>query len=293
MGAKIEEVLLHSAAGIGTADFEIVQVDHDVDALAALLEGASGGLQHRRPLHLPRLDGGRGCSQGRSPRRFHKGGETPWVRLAKEEWGEKFEDAGLLARAADGVHVGGRGGGGDRQRTSLTRAPTRLDSPSSRGHALPEPAGLPSRGFGELQWESIYLEQNEYKELAAGDDARARRSPARSRPSLRCPGGGFPHLVSFQDHRQIASVRAFRGLLDRSLMEGIVAGQRDYQDKIKPLPPEEQRAVLAEIADSMQPGLPPGRTGASSARSTSSSGAATSRRSGCARTARAPTSRPA
>ena len=40
-------------------------------------------------------------------------------------------------------------------------------------------------------------------------------------------------------------------------MEGIVAGQRDYQEKIKPLPAEEQRKVLAAIADSMQPGLPP------------------------------------
>ena len=51
--------------------------------------------------------------------------------------------------------------------------------------------------------------------------------------------------------------RAFGGLLDRSIMEGIVAGQRDYQEKIKPLPPEEQRAVLAGIADSMKPGVPP------------------------------------
>jgi Family of unknown function (DUF5938) len=52
-------------------------------------------------------------------------------------------------------------------------------------------------------------------------------------------------------------VRAFGGLLDRSLMEGIVAGQRDYQEKIKPLPPEQQREVFAGIADSMQPETPP------------------------------------
>ena len=37
---KIEEVLSH-VPGIGTADFEIVQVDHDVDALATMLEGAT------------------------------------------------------------------------------------------------------------------------------------------------------------------------------------------------------------------------------------------------------------
>src|SRR5438034_7085839 len=32
---------------------------------------------------------------------------------------------------------------------------------------------------------------------------------------------------------------------------------RDYQEKIKPLPADEQKRVLAGIADSMQPGLPP------------------------------------
>ena len=36
---KIEDVLSH-VPGIGTADYEIVQVDHDVDSLAKLLEGA-------------------------------------------------------------------------------------------------------------------------------------------------------------------------------------------------------------------------------------------------------------
>ena len=40
-------------------------------------------------------------------------------------------------------------------------------------------------------------------------------------------------------------------------MENVVAGQREYQEKIRPLPPEEQRKILAEIADSVQSGMPP------------------------------------
>jgi hypothetical protein len=71
------------------------------------------------------------------------------------------------------------------------------------------------------------------------------------------PWGGFPHPVWFKDHPQIANVRAFGGLLDRSIMEGIVAGQRNYEENIKPLPAEEQKRILAEIADSVQPGEPP------------------------------------
>ena len=52
-------------------------------------------------------------------------------------------------------------------------------------------------------------------------------------------------------------MQAFGGLLDRALMENVVAGQRDYQEKIRPLPPEEQKKILAGIADSVQAGMPP------------------------------------
>ena len=121
--------------------------------------------------------------------------------------------------------------------------------------------GFPTYGstqtiFGQLQWESIYLEQNEYREWPPVTTLEV-TIPGAIATQLALPWGGFPHPVWFKDHPQIANVRAFGGLLDRSLMEGIVAGQRDYQEKIRPLPPEEQRQVLAGIADSMQPGLPP------------------------------------
>jgi hypothetical protein len=81
--------------------------------------------------------------------------------------------------------------------------------------------------------------------------------PSSITTQLALPWGGFPHPVWFKDHPQIANVKAFGGLLDRSIMEGIVAGQRDYQEKIRPLPAEEQTQILAGIADSMQPETPP------------------------------------
>jgi Family of unknown function (DUF5938) len=81
--------------------------------------------------------------------------------------------------------------------------------------------------------------------------------PSSITTQLALPWGGFPHPVWFKDDTQIANVRAFGGLLDRSIMESIVAGQRSYQENIRQLPAEEQRQVLAGIADSVQPGLPP------------------------------------
>ncbi len=248
---KIEEVLAH-VPGIGTADYEIVQVDHDVDALASLLEGArvvcntvGPCIYHGSTVAEAALKAG--CHY------IDTGGETPWVRLAHEEWGAKFAEAGLLLAPATAYMSAVAEACA---RIAIERAPG-IDSLEILSMFM----GFPTYGstqtiFGQLQWESIYLEQNEYKEWPPVTTLEV-TIPSAITTQLALPWGGFPHPVWFKDHPQIANVRAFGGLLDRSLMEGIVAGQRDYQEKIKPLPAEEQRQVLAGIADSMQSGLPP------------------------------------
>ena len=235
--------------GIGTADYEIVQVDHDVDALASLLEGATvvcntvgPCIYHGSTVAEAALKAG--CHY------IDTGGETPWVRLANEEWGEKFADAGLLLAPATAYMSAVAEACA---RIAIERAPG-IDSLE----ILTMFKGFPTYGstqtiFGQLQWESLYLEQNEYREWPPVTTLEV-TIPSAITTQLALPWGGFPHPVWFKDHPQIANVRAFGGLLDRSIMEGIVAGQRSYQEKIKPLPPEEQRQVLAGIADSMQPG---------------------------------------
>ena len=85
--------------GIGTADYEIVQVDHDVDALASLLEGARVVCNTRRPVHLPRLDGGRGRAEGGLP--LHRHGRRDAVGEARERgMGREVRGRGLLLAPA-------------------------------------------------------------------------------------------------------------------------------------------------------------------------------------------------
>ncbi len=249
--AKIEEVLAN-VPGIGTADYEIVQVDHTVVALSSLLEGATvvcntvgPCIYHGSTVAEAALNVG--CHY------IDTGGEAPWVRLAHEEWGQRFAEAGLLLAPATAYMSGVAEACA---RIAIERAPG-IDSLE----ILSMFNGFPTYGstqtiFGQLQWESFYLEQNEYK-LWPPVTTLEVTIPSAITTQLALPWGGFPHPVWFKDHPQIANVRAFGGLLDRSLMEGIVAGQRSYEENIKALPPDERRRVLAEIADSMQPGLPP------------------------------------
>jgi short subunit dehydrogenase-like uncharacterized protein len=248
---KIEEVLAH-VPGIGTADYEVVQVEHDVDALASLLEGATVVCNTVGPC----IYYGSTVAEAALKAGCHyidTGGETPWVRLADEEWGAKFADAGLLLAPATAYM------------SAVAEACAQIALERAPGidtlEILTMFKGLPTYGstqtiFGQLQWESIYLEQNEYKVWPPVTTLEV-TIPSAISTQLALPWGGFPHPVWFKDHSQIANVRAFGGLLDRSLMEGIVAGQRNYEENIKPLPADEQRRVLAEIADSLQPGEPP------------------------------------
>ena len=248
---KIAEVVA-AVPGIDTADYEIVQVDHDVDSLAALLEGAKVVCNTVGPCiyyasTVAEAALKAGCHY------IDTGGETPWVRLAHEEWGAKFEAAGLLLAPATAYMSAVAEACA---RIAIERAPG-IDSLE----ILTMFKGFPTYGstqtiFGQLQWESIYLEQNEYREWPPVTTLEV-TIPSAITTQLALPWGGFPHPVWFKDHPQIANVKAFGGLLDRSIMEGIVAGQRDYQEKIRPMPADQQRQVLSEIADSMQSGLPP------------------------------------
>jgi hypothetical protein len=248
---KIEEVL-GAVPGIATADYEIVQVDHEVDALASLLDGATvvcntvgPCIYYASTVCEAALKAG--CHY------IDTGGEAPWVRKASEDFGARFAEAGLLLAPATAYMSAVAEGCA---RIALERCPG-VDTLEILSMFM----GFPTYGstqtiFGQLQWESFYLEQNEYKEWPPVTTVEV-TIPGSLTTQLALPWGGFPHPVWFKDHPQVANVKAFGGLLDRSLMEGVIAGQREYQEKIRPLPADEQRRVLAGIADSMQSGTPP------------------------------------
>jgi len=249
--ARIRDVLDH-VPGISTADYEVVQVEHDVAALSKLFEGAKVVCNATGPCiyygdTVIEAALAAGCHY------VDTGGETPWVRSVRENWHAKFAAAGLLVAPA----------------TAYMSATAEAAIRAAQEHApaidtievLSMFMGMPTYGstqtiFGQLQWESIYLRENEYVEWPPVTTIEA-LIPGEFRTRLALPWGGFPHPVWFKDDPRINNVMAFGGLLDRSLMENVVAGQRDYQEQIRPLPPEEQKRILAEIADSLQAGTPP------------------------------------
>jgi short subunit dehydrogenase-like uncharacterized protein len=248
--ARIQEVLNH-VPGIETASYEIAEVGGSVDDLAKLFTGAKVVCNTVGPFlyNGPRVIEASlkaGCHY------MDISGEQAWIKEVAENWGEKFLRQGLLAAPATAYMSA----------TSDIAAHLCLET---RGidtlEILSMFKGIPTFGstqtiFAVIQTEAFYLEQNQYK---AWPRAIAHEAviPSSIETQLALPWGGFPNPVWFKDHPQVANVRTIGGILDRHLMQNVVATEKYYELHIHPLPKEDRERRLAEMASSVQGTTPP------------------------------------
>jgi hypothetical protein len=121
--------------------------------------------------------------------------------------------------------------------------------------------GVPTFGstqtiFAVIQTDGYYLDQNKYKPWARAVGYEA-VVPGYIRTQLALSWGGFPHPVWYKDHPQAANVRSFGGLLNRQIMENVLATEKHFEETIRPLAKAEQEKRLAEMANAVQAGTPP------------------------------------
>jgi hypothetical protein len=55
----------------------------------------------------------------------------------------------------------------------------------------------------------------------------------------------------------VATCKAMGGVFDRTVMEGVVATVKMVEEQIKTLPADQQEDALAQVANSVQAGMPP------------------------------------
>jgi short subunit dehydrogenase-like uncharacterized protein len=249
--AKVEEVLKR-VPGIETAQFEIAEVANSVEELARLFTGAKvvcntvGPFIYSGPLVIEACLKG-GCHY------LDISGEQEWIRQVSTKWSGPFAERGLLAAPA----------------TAFMSAPSdaaaRICLENNKQIDTLETAtlfrGMPTFGstqtiFAVLQTEAYYLEQNEYKRWPPAT-AMDVVMPGQIQTQLALAWGGFPQPVWFKNHPKVANVKSIGGLLDRQIMESVVATEKMYLEKIAPLPKAERERQLAMMANSVQAGTPP------------------------------------
>ncbi|MFG2622637.1 DUF5938 domain-containing protein [Streptomyces sp. NPDC048507] len=250
-GKKVRDVV-EKIPGIETADYEIAEVPHDLDALTALFSGArvvcstvGPFIKYGPDTALAALRAG--CHF------LDTTGEQDWTLLAQREFGRRFADAGLLL--SPGV--------AQMYTTGEIAANIALDAGPGLDtlDMLALWKGFPTYAstqtiFTILKADWYHLVDNEY----VAWDHRATREcvvPGRHGTALTVPWGGTLHPVWFKDDPRVATCTVTGGVLDRTVMDGVVATTAMFEERIRPLDPAAREAALSEIASGLQAEMPP------------------------------------
>lgn len=249
--AKRIQAVMDKIPGIETADYEVVEVEHNVAALTELFRGAKVVSNMAGPFikfghEVAEACLATGCHY------MDTTGEQDWVMEAQERWGAKFAAKGLLL--SPGI--------AQMYTTGEIAANICLETPGlDTLDILVLWKGFPTYAstqtiFTILKAKWYYLEQNKYVEWPAGTKFEV-NVPGQHQTALALPWGGTSHPVWFKDDPRVANCKVAGGVFAREVMQGVVATQQMFEEKIKPLPFEQQEVALAEIASSVQAAMPP------------------------------------
>ncbi|MBN9153726.1 MAG: saccharopine dehydrogenase NADP-binding domain-containing protein [Microbacterium sp.] len=248
--AKVEEVVSR-IPGIETADYEIVEAEATTEALRELFRGAKVVCNTAGPF----IKFGPAVVEAALAEGLHytdTTGEQDWVLHARDTWGDAFAEKGLLlspgiahmyTTSEIAANIALEGGGYDT-----------LD-------ILVLWKGLPTYAstqtiFTILKADWYYLEENklvEWDHTARFDVA----VPGYHEFGVAVPWGGMSHPIWFQHDPRVGNVRAIGGVFNRAVMDNVAATVQMFEEQIRPLEPAQQEAALAEIAASVQAGMPP------------------------------------
>jgi short subunit dehydrogenase-like uncharacterized protein len=248
--AKVQAVV-DKIPGIETADYEVVGVEHNVEALTKLFTGARFVSNMVGPFikygsEVVEACLAAGCHYSDTT------GEQDWLLHAQKTWGDAFARKNLLL-APNLAQM---------YTTGEIAANICLETPGlDTLDILVFWKGFPTYAsmqtiFTILKANWYYLEQNKYVEW----DVTAKADvvvPGQHETAIAVPWGGTAHPVWFKNDPRVANCKVMGGVLARPVMEGVVQTTQMVKDQIKPLPPEQQEKALVDIAATVQASMPP------------------------------------
>jgi len=237
--------------GIETADHDIVEVEHTVEALTDLFTGAKVVCNTVGPFIKHGFEVAEACL-ATGAHYLDTTGEQDWVMAAQERFGTSFADQGLLL--APGI--------AQMYTTGEIAANIALETPGlDTLDVLVLWKGFPTYAstqtiFTILKADWFHLQENQYVKV----DPLSRWDvvvPGQHELGLTVPWGGTSHPVWFKDDPRVANVKVQGGVMNRPVMEAVVATTAAVEKDIKTLPREQWDDALAAVADQWASGMPP------------------------------------
>jgi short subunit dehydrogenase-like uncharacterized protein len=253
---RTKELMAQRVVRLESARYEIVEAEHDVDALARVFRGAKVVCNTVGPFYNFGLVGVEaalkaGCHY------LDTTGEQAYIRQVRDQFGEQFRHAGLLVSPSNSymytfaeiaAELALETHGIDALETAtLCRGP--------RGGAGVS-VGSTATIFEGFRQESCFLWE---KKLVphAPDASFSVVSPDFMQPVFSLPWGGTALPVHFEHDSRVRSCISSVGFYDNQAMQTVHALGKKWEAEYKHLPREQQDAVLKQIVQSTTPAMPP------------------------------------
>jgi hypothetical protein len=250
--SRVQDAMNH-IPGIETADYEVQEVEHTVDALTDLFSGAQVVCNTVGPFALYGAEVVEACINT-GCHYLDTNGEQDWMIRCDENYGQAMAEQGrLLAPGIAQMYT-----------TGEIAANICLETPGLDTLDIavfwkgsPTVASTETILVNAAQAKAHYLEGNQYVEWPADGTIYELAIPGQHQTGLALPWGGTSHPVWFKRDPRVANVKVLGGLFDRALMQGVPQIVAAALEQVADLPDDEKLKILVQTARSVQGEMPP------------------------------------
>jgi short subunit dehydrogenase-like uncharacterized protein len=254
---RVREMMAQRVVRLESATYEIVETEHDVDALVRAFRGAKVVCNTVGPFNhfgLTAVEAAlkAGCHY------IDTSGEQVFIRDVREQFGRQFAEAGLLvspsvaymftfaeiaaelALETHGVDV--------LETATLCRG--------ARGASAGVTVGSTATIFEAVRREAFYLWEKQLVPFPVSASASI-VDPSFMQPVFSLPWAGTSLPVYYQQDARVRSCTSFVGFYDNNVMQLMYGLCQKWEAEYKHLPKEQQDAVIKSLVDSTTPSMPP------------------------------------
>ncbi len=253
---RAQEMMAQRVVRLESATYEIIETEHNVDALVKAFKGAKVVCNTVGPFvnfGLTTVEAAlkAGCHY------IDTTGEQGYIRAVRDRFGESYRQAGLLvspsiaymytfaeiaaelALETPGINV--------LETATLCRGP--------RGGASGVTVGSTASIFELYRQEACYLWEKTLVPHAFGTSVNV-VDPNFVQPVFSLPWGGTSLPVYFEHDARVHSCSSYVGFYDNNVMQLVHTLGQKWDVEYKNLPKEQQDAVIKSIVDSTTPSMP-------------------------------------
>ena len=250
---KLNEAMKSHVAGIETASYEVVEVQHTTAGLTELFSGASVVLNTVGPFAKFGHEVVQACLAAKC-HYTDTTGEQDWLITLEREYGAKFAAAGLLL--SPGLAQMYTTGEIAAQLCLETPGLDTLDIAVFWGGS-PTIASTQTILVNAAMAKAYYLEQNQYVEHQADAGLYQVAIPGQHELALALPWGGTSHPVWFKRDPRVANVKVLGGVFNKALMQGVPQIVAAAVKATEGMNDDDRYAALAKTASGVMSTMPP------------------------------------